>query len=71
MPKAKAPDFRLTVIDSWYILQAADGTRAGMQAALDKAQERIEEDLPDVEDYESDYDETESEEEEGEGDDDE
>jgi hypothetical protein len=58
MPKATV-DYKQIAIDCWFILQGADGSRGGMQAALDQAQECIAEEIPDVEDFESDYDTTE------------
>jgi len=35
-------------VDVWSTLQDADGSRGGMQEAIDTAQEQIEQEIPDV-----------------------
>lgn len=35
-------------VDVWSTLQDADGSRAGMQEAIDTAQDQIEQEIPDV-----------------------
>ncbi|MGH9961350.1 MAG: hypothetical protein ACREBC_30195 [Pyrinomonadaceae bacterium] len=52
-------------VDVWSTLQDADGSRGGMQEAIDTAQDQIEQEIPDVaeqaEEEESDADESDDE----------
>jgi hypothetical protein len=56
----QAIDFKQKVVDAWYIADGADGSRGGMQAALDQIQEVLSDDF-DPEEFESEFDTSEAE----------